>query len=89
MTSVRSISLKEAAAELGVSSEHVRRLAVAGQLPGAYRLGRRWLVHRERFTAFIEANFDHPAQDGDPPATVASVASASGGPGGRPSEEVA
>lgn len=45
-----AISVAEAAELLGVTPQHLYNLAAAGQLPGAYRMGRRVLVHLETFT---------------------------------------
>lgn len=42
-------SIPEAAAEIGCSPAHLYRLARDGELPGAYRLGRRWFVAVEPF----------------------------------------
>lgn len=44
-------SIADAAAEIGCSPSHLYRLARAGQLPGAYRLGNRWFVAVEPFRA--------------------------------------
>lgn len=51
MTEPISISVKEAAALIGVTPQHLYNLAADGRLPGAYRMGRRVLVHLETFTA--------------------------------------
>lgn len=44
-------SIPEAAAEIGCSASHLYRLARAGELPGAYRLGARWFVAVAPFRA--------------------------------------
>lgn len=55
MTEPIAISIAEAAALIGVTPQHLYNLAAAGRLPGAYRMGRRVLVHRETFvTAMAE-----------------------------------
>lgn len=59
-TTVLSISLADTAAILGCSYSHVYRLASRGELPGAYRLGHRWLVHRARLIAAIESQASSP-----------------------------
>lgn len=46
---VTSISIPELAKRNSASKAHFYRLAARGELPGAYRLGRRWLVHLETF----------------------------------------
>lgn len=51
MTVPIAISVKEAAGLIGVTPQHLYNLAAAGNLPGAYRLGRRVLVHRETFAS--------------------------------------
>lgn len=50
-----AISVREAAAMIGVTPQHLYNLAAVGQLPGAYRMGRRVLVHLETFKREIEA----------------------------------
>lgn len=49
-----SISLAAAAELLGCSESHLRRLAQRGQLPGAYRMGHRWLVVRHVLVDHVE-----------------------------------
>jgi excisionase family DNA binding protein len=44
-----AVSVREAAAMIGVTPQHLYNLHAAGQLPGAYRMGRRILVHLETF----------------------------------------
>jgi excisionase family DNA binding protein len=50
-----SISIPELARRNSVSKAHLYRLAARGQLPGAYRMGRRVLVHLETFERETEA----------------------------------
>ncbi len=47
----QDFTLRQLAAITGRHVETLRRLARAGKLPGAYRLGDRWLVNREVFLA--------------------------------------
>jgi excisionase family DNA binding protein len=42
-----SVSVKKAAALLGISDRHAYQMVKEGKLPGAYRMGRRILVHLE------------------------------------------
>jgi excisionase family DNA binding protein len=41
-----TLTIAEAAAALGVSERHLYQLARDGRLPGALRLGNRWLIPR-------------------------------------------
>lgn len=52
---VTSVSIPELAKRNSVSKAHFYRLAQRGELPGAYRLGRRWLVHVATFERETEA----------------------------------
>ncbi len=47
---MRDYSLKEAAALMSVHPETLRRLARAGQLDGAYKVGRQWRIAEEALT---------------------------------------
>lgn len=47
------LTLPEAAAKLRISLEHARKLATRGELPGAFRLGRRHLVSNEALRRFL------------------------------------
>jgi hypothetical protein len=49
-----TISLPMAARLAGIGETTARELARAGQLPGAFRMGRRWLVHRRLFLQGLE-----------------------------------
>jgi len=51
-----AMSVADAAALIGCSPSHLYRLARAGELPGAYRLGCRWFVATEPFLAFCRAS---------------------------------
>lgn len=42
-----TFTLEETARLLGISHIHTANLARAGKLPGAFRLGTRWLVSRQ------------------------------------------
>lgn len=46
---IASVTVPELARTLGVSKTHLYRLAERNELPGAYRLGRRLLVHLSTF----------------------------------------
>lgn len=46
-----AISVKQAADLLGISVAHAYEMNRVGQLPGAYRMGRRVLVHLETLRA--------------------------------------
>lgn len=45
-TSNETLSIEETARRLGLSLNHCYQLALAGKLPGAFQLGRRWRVSR-------------------------------------------
>jgi len=49
----QTLTIGEAAAALGVSSRHAYALAERGQLPGALKLGGRWVVVKRRLAEFI------------------------------------
>ncbi len=49
-----TLSISEAAWELGVCTETAYRQAKSGQLPGAFKFGRRWIVSREAFERWLE-----------------------------------
>jgi excisionase family DNA binding protein len=49
-----TMTIPEVAWALGVSVEHAYRRAKAGELPGAFKFGRRWVVSREAFNRFLE-----------------------------------
>jgi excisionase family DNA binding protein len=49
-----TLSISEAAWELGVCTETAYRQAKSGQLPGAFKFGRRWIVSREAFQRWLE-----------------------------------
>ena len=72
-----SISVKQAAEMLGISRDHAYDLNAAGQLPGAYRLGGRILVHVPTLMAEIEsrAKFSTTGR----PTSAAPLADAAGG----------
>jgi predicted DNA-binding transcriptional regulator AlpA len=48
-------SIPELSREFGVSETVLYNLANAGQLPGARRLGKRIVVHRPSFEAWMES----------------------------------
>jgi excisionase family DNA binding protein len=48
------IQSRAAAAILGVSQRTVQSLAIAGELPGAARIGGTWTFNSEKLTAFVK-----------------------------------
>jgi excisionase family DNA binding protein len=54
-------SIPEAAELLGISRDLAYDLALRGELPGAFRLGRRWRVSLVKLRVAV-----HGAQDGSP-----------------------
>jgi excisionase family DNA binding protein len=48
------IQSRAAAAILGVSQRTVQSLAIAGELPGAARIGGTWTFDAEKLTAFLK-----------------------------------
>lgn len=48
-----TLSMSEAAWALGVCEEMCYRRARTGELPGAFRFGRRWIVSREPFERWL------------------------------------
>lgn len=48
-----TLTIPEAAWALNVSVETAYRRAKIGDLPGAFRFGRRWVVSREAFNRFL------------------------------------
>ena len=59
------MSISEAAAQAGVSTATLYALANQGKLPGARRLGKRIVVHRARFTAWLESGMGDDLKNGD------------------------
>ena len=51
---LESYSIPEAARVLGISARHAYRLADAGKLPGAYRLGGRVIVNKGALLAYLD-----------------------------------
>ena len=49
-----TMTLATAAKRLDISYAHARDQAAEGRLPGAFRLGRTWRVHRQIFEQEIE-----------------------------------
>lgn len=49
----RTVSIEEAAEVLGISRRHAYGLAQTGALPGALRLGGRWVVVRRQLLAAL------------------------------------
>ncbi len=52
-TLTRMLTLAEAAGVLGFSEYHTRRLARAGQLPGARKIGHSWRFREDLLAAFL------------------------------------
>lgn len=50
-----TLSISEAAWELGVCAETVYRRAKVGELPGAFKIGRTWRVSREPFDRWLSS----------------------------------
>jgi excisionase family DNA binding protein len=48
------IQSRAAAAILGVSQRTIQSLAIAGELPGAARIGGTWTFDAEKLTAFVK-----------------------------------
>ena len=48
-----TLSIPEAAWELGICTETAYRQAKRGDLPGAFKFGRRWLVSRDAFERWL------------------------------------
>jgi excisionase family DNA binding protein len=55
-TKPRTISVEDAARELGIGRQLAYQLARTGELPGVIRLGHRFLVARERLDAVLRGN---------------------------------
>jgi hypothetical protein len=49
-----TLTLPAAAQLAGIGETKARELARSGQFPGAFRLGKRWLVHRQLFLDGLE-----------------------------------
>jgi excisionase family DNA binding protein len=50
-----TMTIVEVAWALGISNQHAYRRAKAGEIPGAFRFGRRWVVSREAFNRFLSS----------------------------------
>jgi excisionase family DNA binding protein len=59
-----SLSVEQAAKIIGISRGFAYDLASKGKLPGAYRMGKRILVHRPTLLADIEAMAARPSTEG-------------------------
>lgn len=51
-----TIKVEEAAHILGIGRQTAYDLAARGELPGALRLGRRWVVSRKALNAYLDAS---------------------------------
>jgi excisionase family DNA binding protein len=62
-TKPRTISVEDAARELGIGRQLAYQLARSGELPGVMRLGHRFVVVRERFEQVLtgQAENERPA----------------------------
>jgi excisionase family DNA binding protein len=52
-TLTRMLTLAQAAEVLGFSEHHTRKLARAGQLPGARKIGHSWRFREDLLAAFL------------------------------------
>ena len=55
-TEPATMTIEEAARLLGVGRQTAYDLANRGELPGALRLGRRWVISRKAVDAWLNAN---------------------------------
>ncbi len=53
-TKPATMTVEEAAALLGIGRQTAYDLAARGGLPGALRLGRRWVISRKALDAWLE-----------------------------------
>lgn len=51
-----TLSIPQVAVSLGVCNEFAYCLARRGKLPGAFKLGRRWIVARVPFEKWLESH---------------------------------
>ena len=58
-TESATMTVEEAAAILGIGRQTAYNLAVRGELPGALRLGRRWIVSRKALESWLECKAPH------------------------------
>ncbi len=49
-----ALSAEEAFAVLGISRPHGFRMLREGRIPGAFRLGKRWIISRARLEEFLK-----------------------------------
>lgn len=68
-----TLSLEDTATYLNVSLPHVGNLAREGRLPGAFKLGRRWLVSRQVLDRLLADPGSAAAVEGGPGASVARL----------------
>jgi predicted DNA-binding transcriptional regulator AlpA len=61
-TTPEFLSIPELARRVGMSAEHLYRLARIGKLPGAIKLGKRYTVN---FDVFVEASRSSLREDSD------------------------
>ena len=57
-TEPATMTVEEAAALLGIGRQTAYDLAARGGLPGALRLGRRWVISRKVLDAWLEGKAD-------------------------------
>ena len=55
LSKAETLTVTEAAQVLGIGRQTAYDLVVAGKLPGAFRLGKRWLVSKRALERFLEA----------------------------------
>lgn len=60
MTSLRLLTITEAADELGRSRDFIRRLIAGGDIP-ARRIGRRWMIAERALEEWINQGMPDPA----------------------------
>ncbi len=53
MSKSKTISLNEAAEELGISNSHLYKMLNSDAIPGAKKIGERWIVDRTVFKIWI------------------------------------
>ena len=56
VTQPATMTIEEAARLLGIGRQTAYDLAARGELPGAHRLGKRWIVSRKTLEAWLNAS---------------------------------
>ena len=65
-TESATMNVEDAAAILGIARQTAYNLATRGELPGALRLGRRWIVSRKVLESWLECKIADTASHADP-----------------------